>query len=156
MNNYTRSKGSRSEHRQIRFKNVAGIPRHVMASADYRHLSGNAVKLLVALAYQFRGKNNGDLTATYSVMHERFGFRSKATLTRALKELLAKNIITKTREGMFLNPGGRCTLYALTWSPIDECDGKLDVPPTLLATRREWHPKNRTPGSISVQGSPQF
>lgn len=119
----------------------AGIPRHVIKSADYRNLSGNAVKLLVALAFQFKGKNNGDLTAAYSVMHEKYGFRSKATLASALKKLLLANIITKTREGMFLNPGGRCALYALNWASVDECNGKLDMKPTQLPLRKEWSTK---------------
>lgn len=51
----------------------------VMQSDDYKNLSGNAVKLLLALCYQFRGHNNGNLTAAWSVMQEQHGFRSPET-----------------------------------------------------------------------------
>lgn len=128
------------DRKRVKAKSFAGIPRKVIMSEDYRNLSGSAVKLLVALAYQFRGKNNGDLMATYSVMKAKFGFRSKATLTRALKELLDAKLIVRTRVGMFLNPGGKCALYALTWAAIDECGGKLDVASTSLPTRKDWQP----------------
>jgi len=113
-----------------------GIPRNVMLTNDYRKLPGNAVKLLMALIHQYRGHNNGDLTAAYSVM-TKWGFRSKQTLANALKALLDAGMITQTRTGYFLNPGGRCALYAITWQPIDECPGKrLEVKPTVVPPRK--------------------
>lgn len=102
------------------------LPVSVVDSQDYKSLSGNAVKLLMALLYQYRGKNNGDLSASYSIMRD-MGFVSKDTLQRAKNELLEKQLIIQTREGRFINPGGVCALYALAWLPIDECGGKLDV-----------------------------
>jgi hypothetical protein len=46
-------------------------------------------------------------------------------------------MIIKTRQGIFMNPGGRCGLYALTWLPIDECQGKkLEINPTITPPRR--------------------
>jgi len=116
-------------------RSFAGIPRIVMDSDDYKNLNGNAIKLLLELAYQYRGNNNGDLSATFSHMEKR-GFKSKETLGNALKSLQGANLIIKTREGMFLNPGGRCALYALTWQPIDECNGKHDVKATRIAPRK--------------------
>jgi hypothetical protein len=114
----------------------AGIPLMVMQSKDYRNLSGNAVKLLLALCYQYRGYNNGNLNAAWSVMHERFGFRSQETLNRAKKELMATSMISQTRTPRFLNPGGQCALYALTWKNIDECPGRrLEIGPTIRALR---------------------
>ena len=56
------------------------IPRKVHRCADYRALNGNAVKLLNALTYQFYGNNNGDLTAAWSVMRNKYGFNSPMTL----------------------------------------------------------------------------
>ena len=102
------------------------LPASVVDSDDYKSLSGNAVKLLMALLYQYRGKNNGDLSAAYTIM-KGMGFVSKDTLQRAKNELLEKQLIIQTREGRFTNPGGVCALYALTWLPLDECGGKLDV-----------------------------
>ena len=125
-------------------RSFAGIPRIVIESEDYRSLSGNAVKLLLALAYQFRGKNNGDLTMAWSVMKEKHGFKSPVTVDQARKQLLKANLIMQTRAGMFQNPGGRCALYAITWQAIDECKGKyLDVKPTRLAPRRFSMEKNK-------------
>lgn len=117
------------------YKSYAGIPRIVCDNPDYIGLSGNAAKLLFELARQFKGKNNGDLQAAFSLMQKR-GYKSKDTLNKNIKELLAANLIIKTRHGKFINPGGVCALYALTWEPIDECQGKnLEVGPTRNAPR---------------------
>lgn len=97
--------------------------RHVWNHPDYHNLSGNAVKLLMDLACQFNGHNNGDLTIAFSILSKR-GWRSKGTIRRATRELLEAGMIVQTREGRFLNPGGVCDLYAVTWKPIDECPGK--------------------------------
>lgn len=102
------------------------LPASVVESDEYKSLSGNAVKLLLALLYQYKGRNNGDLSASYTIMRT-MGFVSKDTLQRAKNELLESGLITQTREGRFLNPGGVCALYALTWLNLDECGGKLDV-----------------------------
>lgn len=126
---YSKSKG------RSQIRSFAGIPRVVMESADYLGLGGNAIRLLLELAYQYKGKNNGDLCAAYSVMRKR-GFKSKQTLANALKQLLDANLIEKTREGVFMNPGGRCALYALTWVPRDECDGKHDLKATSNPIRK--------------------
>ena len=113
-----------------------GIPRDVMLTHDYKQLHGNAVKLLMALIHQYRGHNNGDLTAAYSEM-KKWGFRSKQTLANALKALLGAGMIIQTRTGLFLNPGGCCALYAITWQPIDECPGKrLEVKSTIVPPRK--------------------
>jgi hypothetical protein len=101
------------------------LPHAVLASLSYKRLSAHAVKLLCDIGGQFRGNNNGDLCATWSVM-QRLGWRSRDTLSRALRELLESGLIELTRQG----GKNRCNLYALTWRAIDECKGKLDVLPT--------------------------
>ncbi len=91
------------------------------------------------MIFQHRGKNNGDLAAAFSVMREKFVFKSEHTVQRALKQLLYERLIHKTREGRFLNPGGRCALYALSWLPVDDCPGKdLDMKPTRRPFRTNW------------------
>jgi len=129
----------------------AGIPRIIMDNPDYINLSGNAVKLLNELARQFKGKNNGDLTTAYSVLKSR-GFKSKDSIKRGRDELITANLIMETRLGLFTNPGGRCSLYALTWQPIDECQGKLDVKETRVAPRI-FSMENKTPRPIYGPGS---
>lgn len=96
------------------------IPHDVLRSEAYCSLSPSAVKLLVDIAGQFTGNNNGDLTACMSLMSDR-GWRSTATLHRAKRELLQAGLIEQTRQGgMNMGP----TLYAVTWKPIDPCETK--------------------------------
>lgn len=113
----------------------AGIPRRVMDGPDFMSLNGASLKLLMELAYQTSGNNNGDLTVAWSVLSKR-GFKSKDTIERAAKELLARGLIVKTRRGASGIDGKRQpTLYGLTWLPINAVndDGgryKFDVEPT--------------------------
>lgn len=101
------------------------IPSSVLHSKAYGELDGWGVKLLVDIASQFRGHNNGDLCAAFSILKEK-SWRSKGTLHKALSKLLEVGLIEQTRQG----GRNRCSLYAITWRPIDECKGKLDVRPT--------------------------
>jgi len=113
------------------------LPHAVMDSPRYAGLSGSAVKLLADLGRQYRGHNNGDLSAAWKIMQPR-GWKSRDTLSRALAELLAAGMIEKTRQGGL----HLCSLFALTWHAIDECSGKLDVPPTRVASGL-WKPSPR-------------
>jgi hypothetical protein len=144
-----------SRKRNKKGESFAGIPRAVMDNPDYKSLSGNGVKLLVELAYQYRGHNNGDLATAFRVLKTR-GWRSRQTIDRAKIELLKHELILQTREGRFLNPGGRCALYALAWASIDECPGKdLEVKPTRTAARtfkRNGSGNSRVPLSDSSVG----
>jgi len=116
-------------------QSFAGIPRKLILHPNYQKLNGNAVKLLVDLAFQFRGKNNGDLTTAFSVLSKR-GWNSRQTIDRAKRQLIENELIIETRPGRFNNPGGRCALYALTWESIDECPGKnLEVKSTVTPLR---------------------
>lgn len=105
------------------------MPHAVMKSPNYLQLSAHACKLLYDLAVQYRGNNNGDLCAAWTLM-ERRGWRSRDTLGRSLKELRHYGLIELTRQGGLNRPN----LYAITWQPIDDCGGKLDVPPSRVAS----------------------
>ena len=122
---------ARSKHKQK--ASYAGIPRVVMECPDYINLNGSAVKLLIEMACQFKGGNNGDLCPAWTLMKER-GFSSKSTLSKAIQELLAAEMIILTRQGQFIR--NKAGLYALTWEPINECLGKhLDESPTRTSSR---------------------
>ena len=122
----------RSKHKQK--ASFAGIPRVVMECPDYVNLSGSAIRLLNEMACQFKGANNGDLCPAWTLMKER-GFRSKSTLTRAIQELVAAEMIMLTRQGQFIR--NKAGLYALTWAQIDDCSGKhLDELPTRTPPRK--------------------
>jgi len=112
------------------------IPYVVLDSPDVMALSANAFKLLIMMFKQFNGNNNGDFSAPFSKAKE-WGIKSEATLCKALKELIAANLIVRTRDPIRdkQNPRGQCSLYGATWHPIHECGGKLDVNPTLRPLR---------------------
>ena len=104
------------------------FPHHVLRHEVLSKLSPRASKLVIDLMAQYQGDNNGDLSAPLSQMRAR-GWNSSEQLDKAKKELISKGVIWVTRQG------GRnmASLYALTWFPIDECEGKLDVSPTQTA-----------------------
>ena len=91
------------------------------------------------MAEQYNGFNNGDLQASWNVMKCK-GWKSNATLSRAKFELLEKGFIEQTREG-YLRPR-RCSLYAITWKAIDDCQGKLEVCATKIASSY-WRDPNQ-------------
>ena len=93
----------------------------ITSSPEWAALSAKAVKLLIEIARQFRGYNNGDLSAPWSKMKLR-GFRSPQTLHNAKQELIEAGFVVVARQGGMHG----CTLFAVTWMPIDECGGKLD------------------------------
>jgi hypothetical protein len=117
----------------------------------YINLPDPAKALLLDIARQYNGSNNGDLCATLKTLKPR-GWASNSKLWRALGTLLDSELLILTRQG------GRhkCSLYALSWESIDECKGKLDIsstkaPPRPLSIQRlklkTLHPKK-------VQASP--
>ena len=85
-------------------------------SPQYGKLSPIAVKLLIDLLCQYRGSNNGDLTASWTVMRP-LGWRSKHLLQKAQRELQARGWIIKTRQGSINKP----SLWAVTFEGIDDC-----------------------------------
>ena len=113
-----------------------GVPHAVFDSESYKQLPNRAKALLMDIAYYYNGRNNGDLSTAWGIMKRR-GWKSKSTLSDAVSDLLDANLILKTRDGRFQNPGACCDLYALTWLPIHECPGKnLDVAPTATPPRK--------------------
>lgn len=111
------------------------LPHIVLNNEDYINLSYKSKALLIDLAMQYNGKNNGNFSAALGVMRKR-GWTRSATLSAATKELVEANLIIRTREGKFLNPGAKCALYAITWEPIDDCFEKdLEVRATIKAPR---------------------
>ena len=104
------------------------MPHAILESENYARLSAPAVKLMLDLYGQYKGSNNGDFTMAWSMMKKR-GWRSKDTLYRARDELIERRFVIKTRQG----GKHRCSLYAVTWQPIDACNGKLDCLSTTVA-----------------------
>lgn len=89
---------------------------------EYIDLTDKSKALLMDLLRQYNGVNNGDFSITLSIMKKR-GWNSNGKLTRARDELIEAGLILQTRQG------GRhkCSLYGVTWEPLNECAGKLEV-----------------------------
>ncbi len=130
------------------------LPHHVIDSPQFAALGGSAVKLLIDLARQFNGANNGNLDTTQLRMdwtahdsparplRDISGMRpkkypgarwnSEATLRSALNELIEGGWVVITKHGG-MNMG--CHLFAVTWLPVDECPGKgLELKAEKLAS----------------------
>ena len=113
-------------------KRFVALPVAVIESPGYRAASGNAIKLLLQLAAQFKGRNNGDLAMPWKLANSQ-GWTSKDVLARAKRDLLAKGLIVETRKG---GRPHKASLYALSWQALDECGGKLDMSPAAFAQSR--------------------
>ncbi len=103
------------------------VPHRMLNSDRYKSLSSKGVKLLMDIFAQFNGKNNGDFSIAWKLMKER-GWKSKQTLHAAKDELIEKELIVLTRQG----GKHQCSLFAVSWLAIHECNGKLDAPPTTV------------------------
>jgi hypothetical protein len=115
----------------------AAIPVEVLTSDACRTLPNYAVRVLLAIAAQYRGKNNGDLAMTRATARD-FGVASQEHLVVSLSALLERGLIQKTRQGG-KKPLGP-SLYAVTWQPIDNLFGKIDSGATTSAanTWAKW------------------
>ena len=125
----SRSQQMRRNKGRMMTDSFVRIPHHVVNHENFRTLSCRATKLLIDLLAQYRGYNNGDLCAPLSLMRER-GLNSSDQLQKAKNELVKTRVIIVTRQGAL----NKCSLYAVTWFPIDECKGKLDIASTTTAS----------------------
>lgn len=115
-------------HRGKRFQRgeyFAVLPDEVLRDAPFRTLPHFARSLLAAMAAQYRGTNNGDISMTAKTAAE-YGITSceLAAGTRLLEET---GLILRTRQGRFAGGKSLCNLWALTCLPIDPSD-KYDMP----------------------------
>lgn len=104
------------------------LPKSILESEEYAALTAYEVKLLIDLFVQYNGYNNGDFHCAWTLMQKR-GWHSQDTLNRALRGLMGNGFVMKTRQG----GKHKCSLYAVTWKEINDCDGKLDARPTQVA-----------------------
>lgn len=120
------------------------LPFSVLNSRAYIDASPHARMLLFDLFLQYRGDNNGDLSACWKFMQAR-GWRSETTLTKAKRELIDAGLIVETRKGARPN---KASLYAVTWCDLDDCGGKLDMSPAAFP-RGAYKAKNPVPAVIA-------
>lgn len=127
-------------------KNAKGEKTHPYASIDHRVIDSPAFAdmrptakvLLLLLARQFNGRNNGHLQATYSWCKER-GIGSEHTLQAAIAELIAHGFLYRTKSHGANKVWAK---YALTWLPIQEKEGLFTGGWKQLAWR-DWKPSEK-------------
>lgn len=103
------------------------IPWTTLRHPNFTRLSPFGNKLVMDLARQFSGFNNGYLCSAWSLMKDR-GWNSSHTLHDAILEVEHYNLMIRTQHGNLNKP----SLHAFTWLRIDEKPGKnLEVRPTL-------------------------
>jgi len=146
------------------------LPHSMIGHENFQALAPRAVKLLISIASQYRGDNNGDLTTAWRILQP-MGWTSKDQMEKARKELLERGWIVLTRQGRRPKVA---SLYAVTWLPINECSGKLErsatrtalhwwklgynpEEKTLSETRRTGHscPATRVNGAESKESLPR-
>ena len=143
---YSRKKRRRQGNRRP----YGAIDHVVIDSPAYASLNHSSVRLLNILVRQLTINNNGHLQATYSYCGKR-GIRSENTLRIAIRDLLAKGFIYRTRSR---GANGIPALYAVTWIPItnkqglylygfkkdafDEVDVKNIIPKKVMTSRSNY------------------
>lgn len=95
------------------------LPWQVVDSPAYQGLSPHAKALLIDIARQYSGSNNGALRCGRAYMQPR-GWNSVDMLTKAKRELLDAGLLFETVKGCRPN---KASWYALTWLTLDKLDG---------------------------------
>lgn len=113
-------------------EHFAALPVEIMDSDAFRWLPSFGVRVLVALAAQYRGINNGGLELTLKKA-ARFGIK-RTELYAGLKLLAFVGLIKKTVEERKSSGKGVPAKYALTWRPVN---GFLAY--NIVATNRPAH-----------------
>ncbi len=91
------------------------IPKEVLKSTEFGTLTASAKALMLDLAAQYTGKNNGRLCPSFDVM-QRCGWTSKHTLLRAKRALLECDFALQTRIG---HPPRTAEWIGFTWWKLD-------------------------------------
>ncbi|WP_374515581.1 hypothetical protein [Niveibacterium sp.] len=91
------------------------LPHQLLDSPAWLALSFSARALLIDVARQFSGSNNGRLTLCDKALRPR-GWTSSATIHKAKRELLAAGFLCETRKGHKPN---KASWFALTWQTLD-------------------------------------
>src|SRR4051812_3822361 len=111
------SKGKRASGRDA--GGFIALPWAVVDSHAYRNLSANARALLLEVARQFTGVDNGRLLLSRKHLAPR-GWLSADMLMKGKRELLENRLIFETVKGQRPN---RASWYAVTWQTLDRLEG---------------------------------
>jgi len=117
-------------------KRFAMVPQCVMESTACINLTHAAFRVLVLLAAEFNGYNNGAIGITASQARQA-GIGSDKTLYRSLHELEARMLIATTHPASRVPP--RPTMWKLTWLPVDDTQ-YTSATRTPSHAYRDWRP----------------
>lgn len=120
--NRQRAKGRRE------YSSFSAWPHECAQHSNFLTMSVHAKALLFCLLGQYKGNNNGDLDVTFHRMGKE-GWGSRNTVEKARTELEQRGWIVRTRQGW----RHRCSLYAVTFQPVNECGGKLEEPSNITS-----------------------
>lgn len=116
----------------------AAFPRVFFITEEFRALSPQARSLLIEYALRFKGSNNGNLEMTEQ-QFATAGLGTPTTFRRYNAELINAGWIVITRQGGL----GRCSLYALTYLPINSMEIQYDHPIKAGAPCHLWMDEKR-------------
>ncbi len=102
----------------------AGVPHSILLTDAYTKLSALSKALLLEIAAQYDGNNNGYLSLTRNDLKVR-GFNSPSSNQKAIEALVESSFITKTIQGGISSGSKHCSLYGINWQPSNE---RLDRP----------------------------
>lgn len=128
-------------------------PRHIRlyhsitGSDAWRDLSGNAVKLLIALARFDDGKSNGKLYFSERTGAKETGL-SRNTVKRCLDELIEHGFIAQTKPGAFNRNNLLAATYRLTWVAAPGCN-----PSAPTRDFEKWKHENSQAQILTPSGS---
>ncbi|MGF7172217.1 putative RNA binding protein YcfA (HicA-like mRNA interferase family) [Sphingobium xanthum] len=105
------AKGRNSEPRHIR------LYHRMTGSSAWQDLSGNAVKLLIAIMRLDNGESNGELFLSVRKGAEAIGVAVK-TAGKAFEELQTHGFIEATEVGSYRQYNRQATKWRLTWLPM--------------------------------------
>ena len=135
---YAKSKG-----RSAKSPPFVALRRDMIRSHAFLSLSPHATKLLIVIAVQYQGSNNGSLAIPFEAARA-YGFTNKRTYYATLRELEAKGFIERTKPAVRRGKP-TATRYAITWQPIDEPVGEVkhDASPTTKPSNQwlQWTPE---------------
>ncbi|WP_448658297.1 helix-turn-helix domain-containing protein [Sphingomonas sp. CJ99] len=131
-------KGRRQEPAHVRLYNS------ITQCEAWRDLSGNAVKVLIALARMDKGGHNGELFMSARKAALETGL-STNTAHRCLAELEQHGFIAPTEKGYFRGSASKATQWRLTWV------GAPGYPPTR--DFEKWEPIGKDFPSQKLSGA---
>lgn len=108
----------------------------VLEHVAVRTLSHAAFRVLVLLAAQYHGCNNGALAVT-ACQATASGIASRNTLYAALRDLEARGLIAMTYPASRVPP--RPTMWAITWESVDATDYSSSTK-RAARTFESWRP----------------